>query len=108
MTRQRWAHLVPENAETRDRAGDLQIFSLTLSQLSYRGHASLHDNTVLGAVRAMGPASVLESNPPRGAGSQPDVQEGRRGASPHEPPADRMAFYMLPSTFRASGKIHTP
>ena len=26
------------NAETRDRAGDLQIFSLTLSQLSYSGH----------------------------------------------------------------------
>ena len=26
------------NAETRDRTGDLQIFSLTLSQLSYRGH----------------------------------------------------------------------
>ena len=26
-----------ENAETRDRTGDLQIFSLTLSQLSYRG-----------------------------------------------------------------------
>ena len=25
------------NAETRDRTGDLQIFSLTLSQLSYRG-----------------------------------------------------------------------
>ena len=25
------------NAETRDRAGDLQIFGLTLSQLSYRG-----------------------------------------------------------------------
>ena len=24
-------------AETRDRTGDLQIFSLTLSQLSYRG-----------------------------------------------------------------------
>ena len=32
--------LLPEgcqNAETRDRTGDLQIFSLTLSQLSYRG-----------------------------------------------------------------------
>ena len=28
-----------ENAETRDRTGDLQIFSLTLSQLSYRGFA---------------------------------------------------------------------
>ena len=27
----------PENAETRDRTGDLKIFSLTLSQLSYRG-----------------------------------------------------------------------
>ena len=26
------------SAETRDRTGDLQIFSLTLSQLSYRGH----------------------------------------------------------------------
>ena len=29
---------VCENAETRDRTGDLQIFSLTLSQLSYRGN----------------------------------------------------------------------
>ena len=28
---------MPRNAETRDRTGDLQIFSLTLSQLSYRG-----------------------------------------------------------------------
>ena len=28
---------VCENAETRDRTGDLQIFSLTLSQLSYYG-----------------------------------------------------------------------
>ena len=27
-------------AETRDRTGDLQIFSLTLSQLSYRGDAT--------------------------------------------------------------------
>ena len=26
-----------QNAETRDRTGDLQIFGLTLSQLSYRG-----------------------------------------------------------------------
>ena len=29
------------NAETGDRAGDLQIFSLTLSQLSYRGNDSI-------------------------------------------------------------------
>ena len=27
----------PNTAETRDRTGDLQIFGLTLSQLSYRG-----------------------------------------------------------------------
>ena len=27
------------SAQTRDRTGDLQIFSLTLSQLSYRGHS---------------------------------------------------------------------
>ena len=27
-----------EYAVTQDRTGDLQIFSLTLSQLSYRGH----------------------------------------------------------------------
>jgi hypothetical protein len=27
---------IPQYAKTRDRAGDLQIFSLTLSQLSYR------------------------------------------------------------------------
>ena len=29
-----------QNAETRDRAGDLQIFGLTLSKLSYRGLAN--------------------------------------------------------------------
>ena len=29
------------HAETRDRTGDLQIFSLTLSQLSYRGSDAL-------------------------------------------------------------------
>ncbi len=28
------------NAETRDRTGDLQIFGLTLSQLSYRGRCA--------------------------------------------------------------------
>ena len=31
------AYSLEQHAETRDRAGDLQIFSLTLSQLSYRG-----------------------------------------------------------------------
>ena len=30
-------HEVKKNADTRDRTGDLQIFSLTLSQLSYSG-----------------------------------------------------------------------
>ena len=45
-----------DNAETRDRTGDLQIFSLTLSQLSYRGYytqctsptsAMLYDTRIL-------------------------------------------------------------
>ena len=31
------ANETKNHAETRDRTGDLQIFSLTLSQLSYRG-----------------------------------------------------------------------
>ena len=31
---------VHTHAETRDRTGDLQIFSLTLSQLSYRGNCT--------------------------------------------------------------------
>ena len=31
-------------AETRDRTGDLQIFGLTLSQLSYRGHTKIATN----------------------------------------------------------------
>ena len=39
------------NAETRDRTGDLQIFSLTLSQLSYRGLV-----TTLSSWRASGRA----------------------------------------------------
>ena len=29
--------LTQDHAETRDRTGDLHLFSLTLSQLSYRG-----------------------------------------------------------------------
>ena len=35
--RARHLTLPAAHAETRDRTGDLQIFSLTLSQLSYRG-----------------------------------------------------------------------
>ena len=93
------------NAETRDRTGDLQIFSLTLSQLSYRGYAYWHYDGVAQATWVMGVAPVSENNRPRGAGSQPDVQEGRRGASPHEPPADRVVFYMLLSTFWAHGVV---
>ena len=34
----------PNTAETRDRTGDLQIFGLTLSQLSYRGLVSKQFN----------------------------------------------------------------
>ena len=34
-----------KDAETRDRTGDLQIFSRTLSQLSYRGLDSTKNTT---------------------------------------------------------------
>ena len=46
----------PSNAETRDRTGDLQIFGLTLSQLSYRGCAS---NTTLASAQGL----LRELNP---------------------------------------------
>ena len=39
-----------QNAETRDRTGDLQIFSLTLSQLSYRGSGRFYRVYQLGPV----------------------------------------------------------
>ena len=39
------------NAKTRDRAGDLQIFGLTLSQLSYHGH--VFDYFEMSPVRCM-------------------------------------------------------
>ena len=37
-------------SETRDRTGDLQIFGLTVSQLSYRGNRSLFDNAHITAI----------------------------------------------------------
>ena len=41
MKKMDFEKLINECAETRDRTGDLQIFSLTLSQLSYRGFVNL-------------------------------------------------------------------
>ena len=41
------------NAETRDRAGDLQIFSLTLSQLIYRGNESILVKKQIRIIREM-------------------------------------------------------
>ena len=38
--------LCGKDAETRDRTGDLQIFGLTPSQLSYRGLDSTKNKTV--------------------------------------------------------------
>ena len=37
-----------DNAETQDRTGDLQIFSLTLSQLSYRSLSSKIFGKIIG------------------------------------------------------------
>ena len=41
-----------KSAETRDRNGDLQIFSLTLSQLSYRGSCTVSTMSRNGFMRA--------------------------------------------------------
>ena len=50
------------HAETRDRAGDLQIFSLTLSQLSYRGSVQkLHADAVDYALYTLGGNTILGS-----------------------------------------------
>jgi hypothetical protein len=55
-----------KNAETRDRTGDLQIFSLTLSQLSYRGLGEQHcDFTSWRGVRSSGPGSTAVALPQR-------------------------------------------
>ena len=57
-------------AETRDRTGDLQIFSLTLSQLSYRGHIiSVGKDVILCKIRGVVLVSV-SSRP------QLDMQQG--------------------------------
>ena len=44
-----YACVFPKHAETRDRTGDLQIFGLTLSQLSYRGSCCGKNDTNAGA-----------------------------------------------------------
>ena len=48
-----------KNAETRDRTGDLQIFSLTLSQLSYRG---VQSNLAATICRVCGASSQKKKN----------------------------------------------
>ena len=49
-----------EHAETRDRTGDLQIFGLTLSQLSYRGSVCVRLVEIFKlVVLAVDPAEVM-------------------------------------------------
>ena len=48
-----------ENAETRDRTGDLQIFGLTLSQLSYRGML-IQSTVVIGTLLKVVGSSPLD------------------------------------------------
>ena len=42
------------SAQTRDRTGNLQIFSLTLSQLSYRGRVMREGKNVIQMQKALG------------------------------------------------------
>ena len=71
------------NAETRDRAGDLQIFSLTLSQLSYRGSCTQATSPVTWTW-----ASLSRSLPPRSQENQarPPRASSGHGASKIIPP----------------------
>ena len=47
------------HAETRDRAGDLQIFSLTLSQLSYRGLPVWFQSKIYEATRVFHEGNIM-------------------------------------------------
>ena len=58
-----------KSAETWDRTGDLQIFGLTLSQLSYRGSAEKGREALIEAAFSLDPISlqkVLPKPPLRG------------------------------------------
>ena len=70
------------SAETRDRAGDFQIFSLTLSQLSYRGFVHLRRMQHEGAMRK---PSVRLLDWLRGVTvSTLDSESSDRGSNPRE------------------------
>ena len=60
-----------KSAETRDRTGDLQIFSLTLSQLSYRGSDEGH----LALDKGNSWPIVFSTLPARGTSCSPRVCE---------------------------------
>ena len=63
-------------AETRDRTGDLQIFSLTLSQLSYRGSYAIHGHNNL----VLHSGGSIKHSPRQSHESQGDVHVLRRVA----------------------------
>ena len=71
-----------KDAETWDRTGDLQIFSLTLSQLSYRGYEYCAETPVLAkAWVKTEQANVMESKAgPRATGNANPQTEMPRGA----------------------------
>ena len=79
------ARVVCENVEIRNRTGDLQIFTLTLSQLSYLGHAG----TAKGGLNGATAQSLMHGNPlvstPDSAPGDANSNLGRAGLRT-EPP----------------------
>ena len=84
------------HAETRDRTGDLQIFSLTLSQLSYRGRSGMAAALVMRGRRAKAPRSAevhlaqakarARKRPPSGRPPMPAPEPGASEAPAAEVP----------------------
>ena len=68
------------NAETQDRTGDLQIFSLTLSQLSYGGQCEVAFH--LHCCHRNSHTAMYAAQDPRVTGSNPALCR----ATPHLPP----------------------
>ena len=81
-----------KHAETRDRTGDLQIFSLTLSQLSYRGMGSMSWMTL-----ETGPCvHVVSGGPVMVAKTRANALRDMRACSKHIPATVTYALTRYP------------
>ena len=84
-----------EFAETRDRAGDLQIFSLTLSQLSYRGLGKWATPRARLGARHL-PAHLVRNFVLQSAMTQRDQRGGRKTVHQRRPQCLLVAPHQRP------------